>query len=1040
MENSDDDGVLYRETTQAATDTFDSDDDNNGENEDDVVGNAQSIAGDIGLAPDDDPNRNFDDSSDSADEDSTGYYRDGNPYNESRRSCSPPPRFDPDRPTNYDDEVIVEEYAMDGNPIATSGITTVTITSSTPSNGLLPYYEQMVENNADHFGTSLFSNNDRAHAKLISILDRNGAHLSAFHDVMKWAQEATMRKFPFLANPPHRGTVITNFTKRACTSGLEPVISHLKLPVSGKVARIVYFDAKAVIASLLTSAQLHKDENYLFHNDDPFAPPPATPDREIGDINTGRCYAASYKSFCTEPGDVLLLTPLALDKTHVDTLGRIKLEPLNLSLGIHKRSIRQLSKANRPLGYVSMYFPGDCATSDPDVAADVEQYTELDSHGLSKAAGDLNDYHAQLRFILDKSGFTELQRTGFKWKLQYKGETHEVTFRLVVPFIVGDTEGHDRLCGHYLARFAKVAQLCRICECPTHLTDYSKASFPYRLPARINKLVATGRLDHLKLMSQQILHNAFQHVVFGSHNKRGIFGACLGEILHMIELGEYKVVIEAFFEQVGLKSQACLELEQLIQTICSLLSHQSDREVPRTNFPDGFSTCSNLRGHEVGGCLLVLLFALSTERFGSIFAKRKVYSVPGGLGDEEHVHDWCLLIIALLSWEQWLKQETIPRFEVLRSGRALRWLMRHMQNTAPRNVGMGYKRPKHHLLTHIQNDILDFGVPQCYNSAYNERNHIEIVKTNFNNTQKRKSSVTEQTARRYVEKLTIAQVMERTENRDAVLTEDAVAIKGPIDTGTWFFLQIHAALVDSPSVICKKGSEFRMSTRVLKFIASNCPPNRVDNMIHCFTEHKRHGEIFRGHPGFAAEKKPWNDCVLIDWGIKVGRHPALIKCFVDVHETATGTFHFLGETFIEGTFAVCECFTFVDATFDDPEADWDIVLKGEKEMDNETGLPLLRIVSVDSFFSPMIGLPDVDEDGHVDRNRFMFMRRREQWSRVWSKYIRDIAASQEPESEEEGDLGDVDDDDDDSDINDVNDVEADQEDRKRARRSSSSYR
>jgi len=92
----------------------------------------------------------------------------------------------------------------------------------------------------------------------------------------------------------------------------------MKLPVSGKekVARIVYFfNAKAVIAPLLTSAPLHNDENYLFHNDDhPLVPPPATPDtREIGDINTGRCYgAASYKSFCTEPCDVLLpLSPLA---------------------------------------------------------------------------------------------------------------------------------------------------------------------------------------------------------------------------------------------------------------------------------------------------------------------------------------------------------------------------------------------------------------------------------------------------------------------------------------------------------------------------------------------------------------------------------------------------------------------------------------------------------------------------------------------------------------------------------------------------------
>jgi len=78
-ENSNNDGVLNRETNQAATDVFDSDDDNNGENEDDIVGNDQSIAGDIGSAPDNNPDRDFEDCSVGDDEDGTGYYIDGNP-------------------------------------------------------------------------------------------------------------------------------------------------------------------------------------------------------------------------------------------------------------------------------------------------------------------------------------------------------------------------------------------------------------------------------------------------------------------------------------------------------------------------------------------------------------------------------------------------------------------------------------------------------------------------------------------------------------------------------------------------------------------------------------------------------------------------------------------------------------------------------------------------------------------------------------------------------------------------------------------------
>jgi len=84
---------IVRPLSQAATDIFDSDDDNNGENEDDIVKNKQSIAGDVGSAPDiDPPDGDFEHCSVSNDEEGTGrYYLHGNPCDESRRSSSPPP-------------------------------------------------------------------------------------------------------------------------------------------------------------------------------------------------------------------------------------------------------------------------------------------------------------------------------------------------------------------------------------------------------------------------------------------------------------------------------------------------------------------------------------------------------------------------------------------------------------------------------------------------------------------------------------------------------------------------------------------------------------------------------------------------------------------------------------------------------------------------------------------------------------------------------------------------------------------------------------
>ena len=84
--------------------------------------------------------------------------------------------------------------------------------------------------------------------------------------------------------------------------------------------------------------------------------------------------------------------------------------------------------------------------------------------------------------------------------LHYMGKPYPVVFHPYVPFIVGDTEGHDRLCGHYTAQFAKVNQLWRACECPTDMTGYSQARYPHRKPSVIDRLVEGGKLNQLKLI------------------------------------------------------------------------------------------------------------------------------------------------------------------------------------------------------------------------------------------------------------------------------------------------------------------------------------------------------------------------------------------------------------------------------------------------------------------------------------------------------------------------------------------------------------
>jgi hypothetical protein len=115
-----------------------------------------------------------------------------------------------------------------------------------------------------------------------------------------------------------------------------------------------------------------------------------------------------------------------------------------------------------------------------------------------------------------------------------------------IPFIIGDTEDHAALCGHYKSCTAGVAQLCQACKCPTMVCGYSKArDYARRKPKIFDKLVRKKKFLELKAMSEQYLNIAFDNVQLGMHNDHGIFGACPGEILHLILISWFRNVVDS---------------------------------------------------------------------------------------------------------------------------------------------------------------------------------------------------------------------------------------------------------------------------------------------------------------------------------------------------------------------------------------------------------------------------------------------------------------------------------------------------------------
>jgi hypothetical protein len=140
------------------------------------------------------------------------------------------------------------------------------------------------------------------------------------------------------------------------------------------------------------------------------------------------------------------------------------------------------------------------------------------------------------------------------------------------------------------------------------------------------QMVRDQDLTKWKENSQQYLKDAFNHVRFGLPNEQGIFGACPGEILHLVLIGWFKNVVDSFFIQIGRNSDKAKTYNTLLFDINQCLGWQSDRNVPFTKITKGFSTTANIPGHEYAGCLFVMLASLYTTCFNEIFGQSRAAS------------------------------------------------------------------------------------------------------------------------------------------------------------------------------------------------------------------------------------------------------------------------------------------------------------------------------------------------------------------------------------------------------------------------------
>jgi hypothetical protein len=753
-----------------------------------------------------------------------------------------------------------------------------------------------VEAAQKHF--SPFSSSEVTAIDLLYQLRKRNMPLGAYEDIMQWHFNAIRRNrhVTYVGNdcPISREKLLKKLFKRYNMEGLVNCSCQITLPSSGAKVKIMTNSMEWCLQSLLTDPSI-ADDDYLFHNNDPFCPPPEE-SLVVGDINTGQAYCESYQKYIKIPGkQVLLPVIFYIDGTATAQFSDLPVTALKFTLGIFNRKARDRPQMWRILGYVpnfskekshgrrQFYNSGHIESANLGLSMSHDEGNVGDNDVVPA-----QDLHTILAKILEP--YIHIQESGgFEWDLSYQGKVHRgIQFIPYVHMIKCDTDEADRLAGSYTSRGKNVSQLCRYCVCPTTKSDDPHAQYGRKTVPMIQRLIDKKDLASLKSLSQHCITNAWYPVRFGAHNKEGIHGSCPFEMLHALLLGIFKYVRDCFFEQIGRSSRAGEAIIALGDNYGDLFTRQSDRDMPVTKFSSGIQHNGMMTAKKYSGILLVMAAILQSTKGSELVTgiSGSTFATNNGLGD------WIMLVETLLMWETWLKSDEISKHHVHRADKKHRFIMYLIRKVANRQAGMGLKIVKFHAIVHMAEDIIKFGVPMNFDTGSDESGH-KATKTAAVVTQKRKERFDEQVGRRLSEVHALQLAHEEIKHGrcpwkyhqvyrpKSTTTTNEVGNTPPFGSS----FAIHVG-VNGAKTLRKFGKTLSGMDNVpieesyVNFVVQLTEMVRphVPNLV-VYSTIRRNGVLYRGTPWY--DGGIWRDWVIVNWG-EHGQLPNKIWGFVNL--------------------------------------------------------------------------------------------------------------------------------------------------------------
>ena len=751
--------------------------------------------------------------------------------------------------------------------------------------------------------------------KLMKIFRNHNIPIAAEREIYEWAAEAHhMEGFSW-----DNGS--SGFTKRESTmkelfrtcpeleggDAFKPKLVHdWKYKVSDGVLpaytkkKLYVRSFGEALRSLITNKTLVQQDNLSFPNKDtPMSPmhnPPINNDTYISELHHGTWWTDTWKEKCREDkSEILVPIILYMDGIAIDTAGRNTLCPLNMTLGIFSDEIR----STRPDAWETLYYH-------PEDKAD-------------DAIGNLKNLHSALRCALSSLRKACEQKVGYVWSnLPWNNKLWSVRMKFAIAFVIGDTELHDKLCGHYGCRTKTVAQICRHCNCPTKFCNIPREALdttkvhlwtPQKLKEKFDDPVVCN-----KDISHYDVNNAFYDIDFGV-NKHNIHLATPGEKLHMHQLGSAKRAVETFITVFldGItrgKTTTIAKIEAIARYYGHSIPRQSDRDFPRTRFSESMNT-SRKEGNHFAGMIFTQMLSL-------VCSEGRKLLISGGIS-EKAITERIYALELVLGMEEFLKYSG-TRKQINQTEKMFVHFVNILNTTLKRVEGAGNLLIKIHMLLHYAEYIRLFGPPSGFDSAPSESNHKTEVKAPAKRTQLNKATLIKQTCDRHLEYRRI----DRLHREFPMFKEKPKQKPGPdgLAAGSRFTLGKGDEGPFMKWVNSKNKKVPPVPPEVLQFICDEVLQTvEPVRSIEGFTEHHRYDPgydqkyFFRAHPCYRSEigqtSNVWYDWAIFD--VRIGnkprqKYPCRIMCFLSLKGPFTGAEVRGFELKDKGLYAVVQAF------------------------------------------------------------------------------------------------------------------------------------